>query len=86
MAAGEWWVVSLLLASRLLTATYFFRLLEKIYARPTPDSSSIEEVPLALRFPILILGLAVVFFGLSNTRILDLFLRGALPPGMVMPG
>ena len=86
MAAGEWWVVSLLLASSLLTATYFFRLLEKIYARPTPDSSSIEEVPLALRVPILILGLAVVFFGLSNTRILDLFLRGALPPGMVMPG
>ena len=86
MAAREWWVVTFLLVSSLLTAIYFFRLLEQIYARPTPDSSSIEDVPLALRFPILILGLAVVFFGLSNTRILDLFLRGALPPGMVIPG
>ena len=86
MATGEWWVVIFVLGASLLTATYFFRLFESIYTRQSSELAPLKEAPLAVALPIVILGLAVILFGLFNSRILDLFLRDAMPPGLVIPG
>jgi multicomponent Na+:H+ antiporter subunit D len=42
--AGDWVLVALLLASGLLTAVYFFRVLERIYAKqPDPEGGAVAE-------------------------------------------
>ena len=72
--ANNWVFVAAIAASTLLTAVYFFRIIEKIYAYPTPSSDRQDvalkiEPPARILVPILILAAGVLILGLINAVI-----------------
>ncbi len=79
--ASNWVFVAVILASSLLNAVYFFRLIEKVYAHAPPSGieanggEKIEPSPRIL-FPVLVLAVGVLVLGLINavivTQVLDL--------------
>lgn len=76
---GNWVFVAVILVSSLLTAVYFFRILEQIYmAAPLRSvaSPATKDPPLGMLVPTLILAAGVVILGLANvlivTRVLEL--------------
>ncbi|MFH1640149.1 MAG: monovalent cation/H+ antiporter subunit D family protein [Chloroflexota bacterium] len=74
IAANNWVFVAAIAASTLLTAVYFFRIIEKIYAYPTPSSDRQDvalniEPPARILVPILILAAGVLILGLINAVI-----------------
>ena len=70
--ANNWVFVAVILASSLLTAVYFFRMIEKLYAMPSSGDPAVEQAtePSArLLVPILILAAGVIVLGLINAII-----------------
>jgi len=70
--ANNWVFVAVILASSLLTAVYFFRMIEKLYAVPSSSDAAMEQAtePSArILVPILILAGGVVVLGLINAII-----------------
>lgn len=86
--SGSWPLVVIVVASSLLTAVYFFRLLERIYAAP---ASAAEELPrgdagfLTLA-PTVVLGIAVLALGICNAWFVTHILQPALPSAARLPG
>ena len=86
--SGSWGLVVVVAASSLLTAVYFFRLLERIYTAPAtaepaaPDS----EAGAAMLVPTVVLGVAVVVLGLCNSWFVTQVLQPALPAAIRLPG
>lgn len=92
---GNWLFVIIIATSSLLSAVYFFRILERMYlARKKDDMVSNEtspadpegiksrEVPSSMLVPTLILAGSVLVLGLANAWIVDNLLRPALPGGL----
>ena len=83
--ADAWPFVAVLLVSSLLSAIYFFRIIERIYfaeseAPADPDRSPGRlELPLQLLGPVVTLGAAVLLVGLVNARLVIAVIRHALP-------
>jgi multicomponent Na+:H+ antiporter subunit D len=76
--ANNWAFVAVILASSLLTAVYFFRMLEKLYITPASDNPVIEQTsePSArILVPILILAGGVIVLGLINAIIVTQILE-----------
>ena len=70
--ANNWVFVAVILTSSLLTAVYFFRMIEKLYAVPSSSDAAMEQAtePSArILVPILILAGGVVVLGLINAII-----------------
>jgi multicomponent Na+:H+ antiporter subunit D len=70
--AGHWPAVGVVLASTLLTAAYFFRVLEGVYTRePVPEVAAVggSEPPLGMLVPTWVLGGGVLLLGLGNVLI-----------------
>ena len=66
--AGMWFIVPVILASSLLTAVYFWRVIEWIYFHRAPeDLASVEhgEAPFGMVAPTLVLAAMCVFFGVA---------------------
>lgn len=87
MAAIEksaWMTLTVILLSSLLTAVYFFRVLEKVYVKSTirGDVDDIRrEVRFSMLLPPVALGFSLIVFGLFNSRIVSGVLMKALPTG-----
>ena len=86
MEEGAWPFVVVLVLSSLLSAIYFFRVMERAYFAevPMPDSSAgpcavSAEVPGRMLGPILILAAAVVLLGIFNQRVVAHVIQFALP-------
>ena len=71
--AGNWIGVAVILASSLLNAVYFFRILEKVYTAPPRDNAGLtaHEAPLEMLVPVLFLAAGVLFLGLANAVIVN---------------
>lgn len=73
--AGAWTFAAIIVLSSLLTATYFFRVIERVYgaaaggADPVPANRERAEPPASILAPTLILALLIVVLGLGNTVI-----------------
>jgi multicomponent Na+:H+ antiporter subunit D len=83
--AGNWVSVAVILASSLLTAVYFFRMIERVYAYPSPMSSVAAptqkiEAPPRILVPILILAAGVLILGLVNSFIVSRVLEQVAAP------
>jgi multicomponent Na+:H+ antiporter subunit D len=85
IAAGQWLVVVLILASSLLTAAYFFRVIERIYARVPADDAGAGDPSIGMRLPVLVLAAGVLVLGLVNAWLVSTILRGALPADLPWP-
>jgi len=76
--AGNWVFVAVILASSLLTAVYFFRLIEKIFAVPSGGDPAVEQAtePSArILVPILILAVGIIVLGFINAVIVSNILQ-----------
>jgi multicomponent Na+:H+ antiporter subunit D len=92
IGAGQWAVVVVVLASSLLTAGYFFRVLERIYTRDefderddSADPQGAGDPPLAMRAPVLVLAAGTLALGLGNAWLVSTILAAALPAGLPWP-
>jgi len=76
--ANNWVFVAVILVSSLLTAVYFFRVIEKLYAIPSSGDPAVEQAtePSArILVPILILAVGVIVLGLINAVIVTQVLK-----------
>jgi multicomponent Na+:H+ antiporter subunit D len=73
-----------LVVSSLLSAVYVFRIFEAAYLRQeVPDKStghSVQELPMTMLVPVVILAAAVVGLGLGNQTLVQHIIRFILPP------
>ena len=70
--AGNWVFVAVILTSSLLTAVYFFRILEKLFAAPPNDDEAVTkatEPSPKIVVPILVLAIGILVLGLINALI-----------------
>jgi multicomponent Na+:H+ antiporter subunit D len=84
--AHAWFFVAALVLSSLLTAVYFFRVIELAYLRqPEAESAAAvlmaarQELPVRMLTPILILATGVLLFGLLNYTVVSRVIQFALP-------
>lgn len=91
----RWLFVGVIVVSSLLTAVYFFRLLERAYARQPaaePASGNLDapsrnlDPPLEMLLPILVLAAAILLLGLLNVAIVRQVLEGIAAPLAPSPG
>ncbi|MGH7830634.1 MAG: monovalent cation/H+ antiporter subunit D family protein [Candidatus Binatia bacterium] len=81
--AGNWLFVAAILLSSLLTAVYFFRVLEQVYAAHARGNSApadASDPPPSMLFPILVLAAGVLILGLFNTLIVTRVLDPIVAP------
>ena len=81
--ANNWVFVAVILASSLLTAGYFFRLVEKIFAVPSSGEAAVEQAtePSArILVPILVLAVGIIVLGLINAFIVTRVLQPVVAP------
>ena len=86
--AQNWVFVAVILASSLLNALYFFRVIENVYfevsqggLKEEPVGDPVREVPLSMLAPIILLAAGILLLGLYNERIISGILVLALPRG-----
>jgi multicomponent Na+:H+ antiporter subunit D len=76
--AGNWVFVAVILASSLLTAVYFFRMIEKLFATPATDDPAVEqarEPSVRILGPIMTLAVGIIVLGLINVFIVSYVLQ-----------
>ena len=77
--AQNWIFVAVIIASSLLTAVYFFRMIEKIYAAPpsdaAPELEQAREPSARILVPILILAVGIIVLGIINAVIVNNILK-----------
>jgi multicomponent Na+:H+ antiporter subunit D len=86
--SGQWALLVLLILSGLLTAGYFFRVLERVYAREPREGAVMPsgEAPVAMNLPVIALGVGTLLLGLFNAWFVGRVIAQALPSGMNLPG
>lgn len=84
----QWLFVAVLLASSLFNAILFFRVIEKAYFEPAIDEDAtdqkameIDEPPLTILIPLLIMTAGVLSVGLFSGKIVSGIIRFAIPAG-----
>ena len=82
--ADAWIFALVLVASSLLSAIYFFRLIERAYFVPPPDEivpprRGWLEIPAGMLGPVVVLGALVLLLGLVNHAIVTSVIEPALP-------
>ena len=86
---ANWILLAALVASSLLNAVYFFRVLERMYLIPAPEGvgaapAPIEEgeVPASMLVPTLVLAGGLLVLGLGNAWLVTHLIRPMLPAGL----
>jgi multicomponent Na+:H+ antiporter subunit D len=64
--AGKWFIVPVILISSVLTAIYFWRIVESIYFGQ-PDEIKIKKAPVAMTVTTLIVAALCITFGIAAT-------------------
>lgn len=65
--AGMWYVVPIILISSLLTAVYFWRIIESVYFYSAPDTAlslGVTEAPAGMVVPTIVMALLCLVFGI----------------------
>jgi multicomponent Na+:H+ antiporter subunit D len=81
--ANNWVFVAVVLASSLLTAVYFFRIIETLFAVPSSGDPAVEqarEPGARILVPILILAVGILVLGLLNAFIVNRLLLPVVAP------
>ena len=63
---GYWPLAMLIVASSLLAVMYVWRLIETLYLSPPNGERTIQEAPLSMLLPLLIMALACIYFGFET--------------------
>ncbi|MFC1524859.1 monovalent cation/H+ antiporter subunit D family protein [Planctomycetota bacterium] len=85
LAKQEWFFAVILVVGSLLSAVYFFKVIEQLWLAP-PDKDQtptpIKEAPLSMLLPIGILVLGILTAGIFSGTIIEYLLQFALPAGL----
>jgi multicomponent Na+:H+ antiporter subunit D len=80
-----WVFVAVLIGSSLLSAVYFFRVIEWAYLRAPEHNATPtirrQDLPVQMLIPILLLATSVLLLGLFNQTVILHVIQYALPPG-----
>ncbi|MBM3294982.1 MAG: monovalent cation/H+ antiporter subunit D family protein [Candidatus Aminicenantes bacterium] len=84
---SNWIFLGVILASSLLNAVYFFRVIERLYLvksgpKDGESESAVSEAPASMLLPVLLLAAAIIVLGLLNAFVVKGVLQAAVPPGM----
>jgi multicomponent Na+:H+ antiporter subunit D len=85
LQAGNWPFLIILILSSLISAVYFYRVIEQAYFGPVDtaylqnQTSGKLELPVAMLSPIVLLAVAAVLLGLFNQQIVTSVITKALP-------
>jgi multicomponent Na+:H+ antiporter subunit D len=85
LQAGNWPFLIILILSSLISAVYFYRVIEQAYFGPVDtaylqnQTSGKLELPVAMLSPIVLLAVATVLLGLFNQQIVTSVITKALP-------
>lgn len=86
---SAWGIVAIILLTSLLSAVYFFRVLERVYLRPLQaiggsgfESLARKEVTMSMLVPTLTLSGALFILGVFNTTIVTKVIHAMLPPAL----
>jgi len=89
ISAGRWLFTAILLLSSLLNAILFFRVIENVYFEPADahhggghEEISIDEAPLSMLIPILIVTAGILSLGILSGKIISSIIEFAVPPGL----
>jgi multicomponent Na+:H+ antiporter subunit D len=81
--AHAWVFVAVLIGSSLLSAVYFFRVIEWAYLRApehdAPSATRRQELPVQMLMPILLLATSILLLGLLNQTVISHVIQYALP-------
>ncbi|MDH3975224.1 MAG: monovalent cation/H+ antiporter subunit D family protein [Deltaproteobacteria bacterium] len=78
LKAGMWIIVVVILVSSLLTAIYFWRIVEKIYFKePSAGTSGCVEAPIGMVVPTFVMALLCLLFGIFTQLPLSITNRAA---------
>ncbi len=76
--ANNWVFAAVILVSSLLSAVYFFRVLDKVYTTPPDNNGAIAEAkdpPLGMLSPMIVLAIGIILLGLINVIIVTNILQ-----------
>ena len=83
---GHWWLAILIVMSSLIAVVYVWRVVEVLYTRPAPEGSTATEAPFGMLFPMILLAVACIWFGIDTdltigvaTTAADGLLAGPIP-------
>ncbi len=90
--SGMWWLVPIILISSLLTAIYFWRILDNVWLKPTPGEESLEhghdhhqqapvksnDAPLSMLIPTFTVAVLCIVFGIFAYAPVSLAEKAAL--------
>ena len=83
LEAGQYVAVTAIFASSLLTAVYFFRVFQRIWAAPLPSSDSpIRETPLPIRMSLGALTFGILALGVGSDLVIGMIFESALPDNL----
>jgi len=87
--ANQWLFAAILLISSLLNAILFFRVIENVYFEPANahgggghEEISVDEAPLSMLIPILILTAGILSLGVLSGKIISSVIQFAVPAGL----
>jgi len=86
----QWLFVAVLLASSLFNAILFFRVIEIVYFSPSeecehgagPEGKSLDEAPLSVLIPMILLALGILLLGVLSGKIISTIIQFAIPKGL----
>lgn len=91
LGAGHWYFAAVLLASSLMTAIVFFRIIERIYFMPAPGPvpaaggqrkrMPLDDIPASMLAPILVTAAGILLFGFMSGTIVSRVIQYAVPAG-----
>ena len=86
IATNQWTLAAVILASSLLNAVYFFRVIENAYLEPNHEGgkkyfegATGTEAPAGMLVPTLIMAATILIIGLSSGKIVSVVLNAAVP-------
>ena len=85
--ARHWVFVAVILISSILNVIYFFKVIEIAYFEPSESAHannfhgkiSIDEAPLTMLIPILVMGAGIILLGIFNGKIISTVIQFAIP-------
>ena len=81
---GQFLFIAVIVASSLLNAVYFFRVIENIFISKDAELTSLQkeerlEIPFSMLMPIVLFGIAILAVGLFNSYFVEEIIRLGLP-------
>ena len=83
LEAGQYVAVAAIFASSLLTAVYFFRVFQRVWAAPLPSPEPVlRETPFPIRMSLGVLTVGILVLGAGSDLVMGIIFESALPANL----